>query len=62
MLFLVRQIPSGFVDALCASWRLPPLAAVSISVYGVIPFQRIEKRNGSLDLFKAAICRFLIWV
>lgn len=32
------------------------LAAVSVGVCGVIPFQRIE-RNGSLDLFKAAADR-----
>jgi hypothetical protein len=32
------------------------LAAVSVGVCGIIPFQRIE-RNGSLDLFKAATDR-----
>jgi hypothetical protein len=32
------------------------LAAVSVGVCGIIPFQRIE-RNGSLDLFKAAADR-----
>ena len=52
-LFLtIVQISSEFVGGQCASWRLPPKAAVSAYrrhsfVEGI--------RNGGLDLFKAAV-------
>ena len=52
-LFLtVVQISSEFVGGQCASWRLPPKAAVS--AYGRHSF--VEGiRNGGLDFVKAAV-------
>jgi len=45
------QISSEFVGGQCASWRLPPKAAMS--AYGHHSFVEGIK-NGGLDLFKAA--------
>ena len=52
-LFLtIVQISSEFVGGQCASWRLPPKAAVS--AYGRHSF--VEGiRNGGLDFVKAAV-------
>ena len=51
-LFLsIVQISSEFVGGQCASWRLPPKAAMS--AYGHHSFVEGIK-NGGLDLFKAA--------
>ena len=48
----VAKIPSEFVGGQCASWRLPPKAAVS--TYGRHSF--VEGiRNGGLDFVKAAV-------
>ena len=45
------EISSEFVGGQCASWRLPPKAAMS--AYGHHSFVEGIK-NGGLDLFKAA--------
>ena len=48
----IVQISSEFVGGQCASWRLPPKAAVS--TYGRHSF--VEGiRNGGLDFVKAAV-------
>ena len=47
----IVQISSEFVGGQCASWRLPPKAAMS--AYGHHSFVEGIK-NGGLDLFKAA--------
>ena len=48
----IVQISSEFVGGQCASWRLPPKAAVS--AYGRHSF--VEGiRNGGLDFVKAAV-------
>ena len=58
-LFLtIVQISSEFVGGQCASWRLPPKAAVSAYrrhsfVEGI--------RNGGLDFVKAAVGVFKAW-
>ena len=58
-LFLtIVQISSEFVGGQCASWRLPPKAAVSAYrrhsfVEGI--------RNGGLDFLKAAVGVFKAW-
>ena len=52
-LFLtIVQISSEFVGGQCASWRLPPKAAVS--VYRRHSFVE-DIRNGGLDFVKAAV-------
>ena len=48
----IVQISSEFVGGQCASWRLPPKAAVS--AYGRHSFVE-GKRNGGLDFVKAAV-------
>ena len=54
----IVQISSEFVGGQCASWRLPPKAAVSAYrrhsfVEGI--------RNGGLDFVKAAVDMFRAW-
>lgn len=52
-LFLsIVQISSEFVGGQCASWRLPPKAAMS--AYGHHSFVE-DIRNGGLDFVKAAV-------
>ena len=43
---------TDFVDTVCASWRLPPLAAAFCS--NTASFLEKIKRNGGFDLSKAA--------
>ena len=52
MLFLICQYLSDFVDRVCASWRLPPLAAAFNS--DTASFLEKIKRNGGFDFSKAA--------
>ena len=45
------EISSEFVGGQCASWRLPPKAAMPEHGAGVVE----AKRNGGLDLLKTAV-------
>ena len=45
-LFLISQWPSDFVDTVCASWRLPPLAAAFCSM--VLVYKCGQKKLNNL--------------
>ena len=54
-LFLISRNVLDFVDRLYTTWRLPPLAAVFVSVQSSFPLE--DKRNGGLDFLKAAVVK-----